>query len=112
LQAVDTYEWLPGGFFLLHRVDGRMGEDPVHVLEIIRYDASSDAYVTQSFDNQGNIAVYRAILQGSAWTIRGDSERFTGAFSEDRSTLTGTWEQARDGRTWTPWMTITLSKVT
>jgi hypothetical protein len=22
LKAVDTYEWLPGGFFLIHHVDG------------------------------------------------------------------------------------------
>jgi hypothetical protein len=41
-EALDTYEWLPGGFFLLHRVDGLMGDEPVQAVEIIGYEASSE----------------------------------------------------------------------
>jgi hypothetical protein len=112
LQAVDTYEWLPGGFFLLHRVDGHMGDEPVQALEVIGYDASRERYVTWSFDHQGATGTYQALLRDGAWTIYGESERFSGAFSDDRLTLTGTWEQSSDGATWVPWMTITLRKVT
>ena len=38
-----AFEWLPGGFFLIHRVDGRMGDDAVQAIEIIGYDASRQA---------------------------------------------------------------------
>ncbi len=112
LVAVDTYEWLPGGFFLLHHVDGSLGDQPVQTLEIIGYDASSRSYVTRSYDNQGNSNTYRANLRAAWWTILGESERFTGVFSDDGTTLTGMWEQSADGATWTSWMTIKLTRVT
>ena len=37
IDAVDTYERLPGGA-LLHRVDARVGEEKVEGAEIIGYD--------------------------------------------------------------------------
>lgn len=55
---------------------------------------------------------YQATLVNDAWTILGDSERFTGAFNDHRTTLTGTWERLADGATWIRWMTITLTKAT
>jgi Protein of unknown function (DUF1579) len=35
VDAVDTYEWLPGGFGLLHVVDAKMDEEKVEGAEII-----------------------------------------------------------------------------
>ncbi len=113
LTAVDTYEWLPGGFFLIHHVDGRMGEDEVHAIEIIGYDASRQAYRTRSFDNQGNTGTYEATLRGATWRIRGERERFTGELGDDGGSLTGQWERrSTDGTRWVPWMDIRLTKAT
>lgn len=112
LKAVDTYEWLPGGYLLIHYVDGRMGKDEVKSIEIIGYDASSQTYTTHSYDNHGNISAYQANLHDSAWTIWGESERFTGMFSDDGTTLTGNWELSTDGKNWGHWMEIKLTKVT
>lgn len=111
LKATDTYEWLPGGFFLIHHVDGFMGEEEVKTIEIIGYDASSRMYSTHSYDNRGNIGVYQANLLGADWTIMGKSERFTGKFSDDGNTLSGNWELSGDGESWDSWMEIKLSKV-
>lgn len=111
LKAVDIYEWLPGGYFLIHHVDGHMGKDEVKAIEIIGYDASSQSYTTQSYDNQGNINAYQANLLDRTWTILGKSERFTGMFSEDNNTLTGSWELSNDGKNWVQWMDIKLTKV-
>ena len=110
LQATDTYEWLAGEYFLLHRVDGRMGDDVVQALEVIGYDADRGAYFTHAFDNQGNAVAYEASLRGPAWSIAGPSERFTGIFSEDGTRLTGTWERFVEGAGWTHWMTMSLTK--
>jgi Protein of unknown function (DUF1579) len=38
IDAFDTYEWLPGGFGLLHVVDAQVGETKVEGAEIIGYD--------------------------------------------------------------------------
>jgi len=38
IDAVDTYEWLPGRFALLHRVDARVGGEKVEGAEIIGYE--------------------------------------------------------------------------
>jgi hypothetical protein len=111
LTAVDTYEWMPGEFFLLHHVDGRMGDEEVKTLEVIGFDAASQGYRTHSFDNHGNAGTYTASLHDRAWKIWGETERFTGEFAEDGSTLAGQWERATDGELWQPWMEITLTKV-
>jgi hypothetical protein len=35
IRAVETYEWLPGEFFLVHRFEGRVGDVEAGCLEII-----------------------------------------------------------------------------
>jgi len=110
LNAVDTYEWMPGGHFLIHHVDGYMGKDEVKAIEIIGYDASAQNYATHSYDNHGSISAYQANLLDRTWTITGESERFTGMFSEDGRSLTGRWELSNDGKIWVHWMDIKLTK--
>jgi Protein of unknown function (DUF1579) len=38
---VDTYEWVPGKFFLVHRANGQMGNEELNTIEFIGYDAPS-----------------------------------------------------------------------
>jgi hypothetical protein len=110
LVATDTYEWLPGGFFLLHRVDGHLGEAEVKTLEVIGYDAAKQRYFTQSFDNQGQAVSYHASLTEHDWKIFGTSERFSGHFNQDATVLKGQWERSEDGVHWQAWMDIKLTK--
>ena len=49
-------------------------------------------------------------LKGADFQITGPTERFAGTFSKDGASLSGTWERSEDGRTWQPWMDITLQK--
>lgn len=78
LNAIDTYEWLPGEFFRLHHVDGRMGENEVKAIEIIGFHEDG-MYVTTSYDNHGIVANYKAQLHELEWTIIGSTERFRAA---------------------------------
>ena len=111
LQATDSYEWLPGGYFLLHRVEGRLGDEPVQTLEVIGYDAERHTYFSHAFDDRGNARTYTAGLSDDGtWSIVGSSERFTGSFSADGTALVGTWERLADGGEWARWMTIRLTK--
>jgi hypothetical protein len=110
IAGVDEYEWLPGGFFLLHRVDVRIGGEPVQALEIIGWDSERESYFMRSFDSQGNTGEMRArVDDAGTWRFEGDAERFTGTFGEDGGTLSGRWER-REGDGWLPWMDVRLSK--
>jgi hypothetical protein len=109
LDATDRYEWFPGGHFLVHHVEGRMGPHEVRAIEMIGADPDGDDFVTHAFDNGGNTARYTATLHERAWSIDGETERFRGEFDADWRTLRGAWERLDRGR-WERWMTITLAK--
>lgn len=112
IVGTDTYEWLEGGYFLVHRVDVRIGAKQVKALEIIAYDASSETYRTHAFDSQGNYGTYQARVHGAAWTFMGTSERATVVPSDAGTTMTITWERSTDGLSWLPWMDMTLTRKT
>jgi Protein of unknown function (DUF1579) len=108
---VDTYEWLSGKFFLVHRADGQIGNEELNTLEFIGYDPSSQTYSCHCFDNRGNADLFQANLRDHTWTIEGKSARFTGLFNSIGNTLTGQWEQSSDGLNWLPWMDVKLTKI-
>ncbi|KAA2241704.1 DUF1579 domain-containing protein [Chitinophaga agrisoli] len=110
IQGTDTYEWLPGGYFLLHRVDVEIGEERNETIEIIGFDQEHERYTMQHFDNKGNTGIMYGSVADGIWTFLGTSLRFTGGFTQDGRTLSGIWEQTTDGKNWTPLMDITLSK--
>ena len=71
IAGTDTYEWLGGGFFMVHRVDVRIGDEPVEAIEIIGdYDPSKGTYAMRSFDSQGNVATMQAsVSDDGVWTF-------------------------------------------
>lgn len=109
IVGTDTYAWLPGGFFLLHRVDVRMGGERVEVLEVIGWDMERGEYFMHAYDSLGNAGQMHAHAVDGTWTFQGETERFTGAFGDGGTTLSGRWERL-DGGEWVPWMDIHLTK--
>ncbi|MET8339442.1 DUF1579 family protein [Streptosporangium canum] len=112
IAGSDTYEWLAGGFFLVHRVDVRIGDDHVEVIEMIGpYDPSTGTYPMRSFDNQGAFATMRAsVADDGVWTFSGGTERATLVIADDRATMSATWERTDDTTTWHPWMTMSFTR--
>jgi hypothetical protein len=109
-SGTDTYEWLAGQHFLIHRVDVRMGGREMKAIEIIGWDAERDTYVMNSFDSQGAHTVMQASVSEGAWRFEGETMRFHGAFSADGRTISGTWETRGDDEAWRPWMDVVLTK--
>jgi Protein of unknown function (DUF1579) len=113
IEAVDTYEWLPGRHALLHAVDAQVGEEKVEGAEIIGWDPARGAYITQYFGSDGPSAYEASLVEEDGvlvWSMSSKSDRFTGTFSQDGETITGHWEQLDDDGNWRPWMEITLTK--
>jgi hypothetical protein len=112
IDAIDTYERLPGGA-LLHLVDARVGDQKVDGAEIIGFDPDRGRYATRYFGSDGP-AAYEATLTEedgeTVWAMQSDTDRFRGTFSADGNTITGHWEAVDDEGNWRPWMNITLTR--
>lgn len=109
LIASDIYEWFQGEHFIVHHVDGSMGNTPVRAMEILRYD-DENGFITQSIDDGGQYSEYEAQLDGRKWQIRGSTERFEGTFNGDYTELQGQWFTLKEGEPDKPWMQIELKK--
>jgi hypothetical protein len=111
IRGTDTYEWLSGRFFVLHKVDVFVGEDHKKSLEVIAYDEAQQCFTLRSFDNTGNETVMTARLRKGMWFFENENLRFTGGLTADGLVLSGVWEQKdRDGK-WAHLMNIRLQKI-
>lgn len=112
IDAVDTYERLPGGA-LLHLVDARVGDQVVEGAEIIGYDPARGSYLTQYFGSDGPSAYEASLTEDDGtlvWTMQSENDRFTGTFNDERDVITGHWDALDDDSNWRSWMDITLTK--
>lgn len=110
IKGTDTYEWLPGGFFLLHKVDVFIGDDNNQTFEIIGFHKLSNHYTMQHYDNKGNSGCMTATFKEGVWNFLSYNLRFIGRFSNDENVLSGIWEQTTNGKTWKHFMEVKLIK--
>jgi Protein of unknown function (DUF1579) len=113
IEATDTYEWLPRGLGLFHTVDGRVGDERMEGAEVIEYDPSRKAYFAHYRGTDGSASCETRLSESGGeliWTMQSESDRFTGVFDDDGTTISGCWElRGADGR-WRLRMEITLTK--
>ncbi len=107
----DVYEWMPGGFFVLHTAYGRIGNRDVGGTEIIGYDAASQKYRSHFFDSQGNISTQEVTASGDTWKWTGEQTRCTAVFTDQGKTQTAHHERLDEQGNWVPAMDVTLTKV-
>jgi len=106
IDGTDEYEWMPGGRWIVHRVDVTMDDDHVQALELIGdHDAATDTYAMRAFDGSGAYGRMTANLNADrSWTFLGDGMRSTLRPSEDKSSMTARWERQDDTGSWIHWM--------
>ena len=107
----DVYEWMPGGFFVLHTAYGRVGNIDVGGTEIISYDAASKQYRSHFFDSQGHISTHELTASGDTWKWTGEQTRCTAVFTDYGKTQTAHHERVDGDGNWVPAMKVTLTKV-
>jgi hypothetical protein len=129
ITGTDAYEWLPGGFFLVHHVDVVIGEEPVQAIEIIgERDPATGAMLGRAYDNLGNMSILRVDVDDrGVWTFTGGGDvapvarpsaadeggavRSTLTVNPDGSGMVAEWERSDDGSTWERWMDMTFSRM-
>lgn len=111
ITGFDSYEWFPGNFFVIHKVDVKMGEEHIQGMEIISYDATTGKYPMQYYNNKGDTSLSQATENNGKWNITGEKERLAFSITENGNVIAGTWEGSEDGKTWAPIMNIKLTKI-
>ncbi len=108
IVASDVYEWVTGGFFVVHPAHGRIGDTPVGGTEILGYDAAAGEYFSVFYDSFGNVGRSRLTLTDGVWRWQGERTRCTQTWED------GAWlarhERSDDGVTWQPSMVVRLRK--
>ena len=125
VAGTDTYEVLPGGYFLVHHVDVTVGDKPVRAIEIIgEPDAVSGGFLARSFDNDGNTELMHVTIDDHVFHFTGRAEvasaaqtdastariRSTLTIAEDGQSMSALWERSEDGSNWQRWMDISFRR--
>jgi Protein of unknown function (DUF1579) len=98
--GAETYEWLPGGFFLVNHFDAKIGNTAISGIETVGYDAVSQSYPSQLFDSHGRILSGQRSIRDGVWSSSiGTEYRTTYAFSNGGNNLATHWEWL-DGDDW------------
>ena len=86
--------WLPGGFFLLQKVDiDFAGAMQIDGIELVGYEPETDSLASKVYSNVAPVPVpYRWSLEGNALTIQMDAGATMHAtLSEDGDSFSGRW---------------------
>lgn len=110
VEGTDTYEWLPGGFFLLHQADVMIGNNRSQTFEVIGTDKNTGKFTMQYYNNKGESGSMTATEQDGTWRFQGDALRFTGSFKNSGHEFSGQWEQLNETKQWVHLMDIKLTK--
>lgn len=119
IDALQTYEWLPGGQFLIHRLDGRIGDAPAACVEIIGFEPERRYYRAHTFYHNGQTNVWDIEHRNGRWLAFGDwtagerclKLRCTTTFDDDGKTMHGKWEHSTDGLSWQTFWEVSARKV-
>jgi len=115
--AVETFEWLAGGHFLVHRLEGKFGDRPAACLEVIGKDEQGQLSA-RSFYSDGNTRTWRVSAVGAKLVLIGSwskgaeafQVRYTASFEDIGNTIAGKWEQSRDGADWRTFLELRSTK--
>ena len=116
--ATESYEWLAGGFFLVHRLNGHFGDSPAACIEVIGHDPARRAYALHTFYNNGTTNAWELREQSGTWTLTGEWDtpegpvqvRCVSSFGHEGRSITGTWEYSNDGSSWRTFLEATSTR--
>jgi hypothetical protein len=114
IQGHVSFEWLEKGAFLVMRSEVKQ-PGPPSGMAIFGRDESTEEYSMLYFDERGVSRIYGVSLNNGIWKMwrsaPGFSQRFTGIFSADGSSIAGTWELARGASDWQRDLESTYSRL-
>lgn len=111
VKGIDTYEWLPGQQFMVHKADVMVGSDKIDVIEIIgEYDETKKACTMHAFQNDGSHGLmWASVNEDGSFLFAGDDIRATLTVNKDGKTMDAKWEHLNSTE-WVHWMDMHFTK--
>jgi hypothetical protein len=113
-EGRTTFEWHESRAHLIERSTVDIPGFPDGI-SIIGCDAANGTYFQLYSDDRGVCRVYRMSIGDGEWRLWRDgepfSQRFTGRFTDDGTTIVGRWEKAGDGTNYEIDFELTYTRV-
>ncbi len=110
ISGTDEYEWMPGGHWVIHRVDVLMGDDRTRAIEMIGDPGPDTTFTMRAFDASGAFDTMTLTVRDRRFHTVGDGVRNTLIVSPDGASMAAVWERRLDDGTWVHWMNLTLER--
>ncbi|RYZ63023.1 MAG: DUF1579 domain-containing protein [Proteobacteria bacterium] len=102
-RSVESFEMLPGGFFILQRWHEHGQDERFEGISILAYDPKVDEYRSLNFENHGYERNYLVKRNGRQWKFDGDTERALYDFDRAGRRVEIRWEaRAAPDQPWRP----------
>lgn len=100
VRGEESYEWLPGKFFMKgawsHRFDGGCHEG----MSIIQFLENRQRLASRNFDNLGFEKTYLLERYDTIWKFLGDAQRAVRIFGADGDSFEEIWEVRGENGEW------------
>lgn len=111
ISGEQSYEWLPGGFFLVSGWDRRFENTSHRGLGVISFDATKNTFALCNYDNLGFARKYVMQVEGNIWKFIGEKKRGYIEFSNNGKNFRELWESSEDGNHWKALCSLKGTKV-
>jgi hypothetical protein len=107
VKATETYEWLTGGSFMVHRFEGSVADHPAASIEVIGPASNGKSVPVHAFYDSGVASEWKLEERGSTtwlltgtWPIAGREAKVRCTLIDGGDTMTGRWEYVTEGGDW------------
>ncbi|HSH65473.1 MAG TPA: DUF1579 family protein [Bacteroidia bacterium] len=111
VAGVQTYDWLPGNFFLVGKWDRQFDNSENIGIGMLGFDVIKDEFFRTNYDNLGSAKTFHVDCYRNIWKLRGEKERATIIFSSDGQTFIEDWEILKDEYNWQPLCALRNKKI-
>ena len=120
MAGTETFEWLPGGYFMKMTRDAKASFGDFKTLVVYRYDLLTKAYVATLFHTGGVFETATIAIDGNVWKWAGTGylgngtpmhERCTLTFAPDGRSMTLACDVSTDAKSWAPELAAKYTKV-
>jgi hypothetical protein len=96
LEATSHYEWMEGGFFLIHHFDLTQGEEKHKGVEYIGFNEATQTLRSRLMETNGSNFSYTYDIEGHTFWYwfgdRGSGNYSKSTFNEDFTAYEGKWQ--------------------
>jgi hypothetical protein len=111
VQGIETYESLPGGFFVDYRWERHFATATHKGLGMISHDETNHTFSCTYYDNMGYKKTYEIVCYDKEWNFIGDTERALIQFDEEGNSFTENWEILDDQKRWQPLCSLKAKRI-